>query len=185
PDVDVPPAWRMPADAGQSLALVRWWDLFQDDALRELIRIALEENRDLRIAVARVDEAAANLRLVRADQKPRLDGTAQYSRVRFSHVAARPPIPPSFDTEQDQWFLNLQASYEVDLFGRLRRATEAARAGLLASDAARNTVMISLVSAVAQAYFDILDLDEELRIVRESLVTRQEALRILRIRRDA
>jgi len=185
PAVPVPDAWRIPPDAGDSLAAVRWWDLFQDDVLRDLIRIALEENKDLRTAAARVDEASAQARLTRADQLPRLDGTAQYSRLRFSHVATRPALPPNFDTEQDQWTLNLQAGYEVDLWGRLRRATEAARAQLLATEAVRRTVVISLVSGVAQAYFDLLDLDEELRIAGEALETRREALRILRLRRDA
>jgi multidrug efflux system outer membrane protein len=185
PAVPVPEGWRLPAEAGRSLAAVRWWELFEDETLRGLIHIALEENMDLRLAVARVAEAVAQVRFTRADQLPTVGGSAQYLRQRGSRVAQRPTIPDEISVEQDQWQVALQATFELDLWGRLRRATESARAQLLATEEARRTVVITLVSAVAQAYFDVLDLDEELSVSRGALGTRREALRILRLREKA
>jgi multidrug efflux system outer membrane protein len=185
PPVETPAGWRLPPDAGESLAALPWWELFRDETLQGLIRIALEENKDLRLAVARIDDARAQVRITRADQFPQAGANAQYGRIRTSRLAGLQRIPDDIPVEQDQWTVSLQASYEIDLWGRLRRATEAARAQLLASEAAQRAVVITLVSAVAQSYFDLLDLDRELAITRQSTDSRREWFSLVKLRRDA
>jgi outer membrane protein, multidrug efflux system len=181
PDIPVSATWRSPADSEASLGAIEWWQLFRDDALQGLIRSALDENKDVRLAVARVLESRAQLGATRAAQFPQIDGKASYRNERASRVSF-PPLPDKLDTEQEFFKSSLDLSFEIDLWGRLRRATEAARAELLASEEARRNVIVTLVSDVAQAYFTLLDLDRELEIARQTLVSRRESLRIVRLR---
>ncbi len=180
PSVPTPEAWRHAEKAADapSLANLAWWDLFQDEELRALIGAALEENKDLRIAVARVDQARARLGLARGDQLPRLDARGQYSRQRFSEEGTF-PLP---DPETDVFVLTGDASFEVDVWGKLRRASEAARAELLASEATRQAVVLTLVSDVAATYLELRERDLELDITRRTVTARRESLGIVRER---
>lgn len=177
----VPESWRVPEPAAGSLADLPWWELFHDPALRDLIRVALEESKDLRLAVARVAEARAQLGFVRADRFPQVDARGQAETRRTSEVGAMRLLPGT-DPEQGFFRTSLDGAFELDLWGRLTSATDAARAELLATEEARRTVVITLVSDVAQAYFDLSDLDLELAITRRTLESRREALRIVRPR---
>jgi hypothetical protein len=171
PAVPVPAEWRSPADAVGSLADLGWWQLFQDSVLQDLIRTALNENKDLGIAVARVAEARAQLGITRAAQFPQVDGQASYTNQRFSRNSFPVNALPGnsgVSPEQDFYRTGLDLSFELDLWGRLRRATEAAQAELLASETNRRTVVMTLVSDVAQAYFDLLELDREVDIDRRT-----------------
>lgn len=181
PDVAMPATWRSPTDAAASLGAMEWWQLFRDDTLQGLIRAALDENKDVRLAVARVLESRAQLGATRAVQFPQIDGKAGYRNERASRVSF-PPVSDKVDTEQEFFKSSLDLSFEIDLWGRLRRATEAARAELLASEEARRNVIVTLLSDVAQAYFTLLDLDRELEIARQTLASRRESLRIVRLR---
>jgi len=183
PDVPAAQAWRTPAETASSLGDLAWWQVFGDDTLQGLIRTALEENKDVRLAVARVLEARAQAGVARANQFPRLDGNSSYQRQRVSTVSTM-PLPPAVDPEQEVFRSTLDLSFELDLWGRLRRATEAARADLLASEETRRGVIVTLVGDVAQAYFDLLELDRELDIARQTLDSRRESLRIVRLRFD-
>lgn len=168
-----------------SLADLKWFEVFKDEALQELIRTALTQNYDLRDAVVRVDAARAALGITRADQYPTIAAGGDVTTLRISRSGSF-PLPESF--EQRRTFgsvvLNL-LSFEVDVWGRLRRATEAARAGLLASEENRKTVVTTLVSDVAAAYFNLLELDLELEIARRTLATREESLKLIRNREQS
>jgi multidrug efflux system outer membrane protein len=165
-----------------SLADLKWFEVFKDERLQEMVRTALERNYDLRDAVARVEAARASLGITRADQFPTIDGSADLTTVRTSRDGSF-PLPEGF--RQNRTFgsvaLNL-LSFEADIWGRLRRATEAARADLLATEENRKAVITTLVSDVASAYFILLELDMELAIAKRTLTTREDSLRLIRSR---
>ncbi len=165
-----------------SLPDLKWFELFKDSELQELIRTALVQNYDLSDAVARVDAARANLGITRADQFPTIAASGDITTLRNSTSGAF-PLPQGF--EQKRTFgsvaLNL-LSFELDIWGRLRRATEAARADLLASEENRKAVITTLVSEVASAYFNLIELDLELEIARRTLTSREGSLQLIRTR---
>jgi len=191
PPVSEPESFRMQQEATLeevSLADLGWWELFQDENLQALIRKALVENKDLRIAVSRVREARAHLAATGADQFPRIDGKGSIQRNQVSQAVVRqfglgrggniPQIPAT-----NQFRATMDLSFELDFWGRLRRATEAARADLLVRESARRTVVLTLVSDLAKAYFELQELDAELALAKNTLKTRQEALDLIRLRK--
>jgi outer membrane protein, multidrug efflux system len=184
PTVAVPDSYRgvAPEQAAQtqiaSLGDQKWWEIFQDEQLRTLIRTALEQNYDVRIAASRVLEAQAQLGITRADQFPTLSAVGAIADNR----TARTKFIPPFETGTGQ--VNLAAAWEIDFWGKFRRATEAARANLLASEWARLEVISTLVANVAGAYFQLRALDLQLDISRRTLHSRQESLRLTRILAD-
>src|SRR5215472_8551935 len=163
PNVHPPPQFRdgEPNPTQVSLGNVKWFDLFQDDVLRGLIKQALVANYDILIAAQRVIAAQGQFIATRSTLYPRLDGESSASR---SNIAA---------AAQSQSDVLAILSWEADLFGRLRRATEAARADALAAEENQETVIQTLIAQVASAYFDLRELDAELEIVRESIKFRQ------------
>ena len=188
PPIQTPNAFRAAAPATASdpasLADLKWFEVFKDEKLQELERTALAQNYDVRDAAARVEAARANLGITRSNQFPNVDANADISTVRLSRNGAT-PLPASFVPSQNRTFggatLGL-LSFEVDLWGRLRRATEAARANLLGAEENRKAVMTTLVSAVAAAYFNLRELDYQLEISERTLATRQESLELLKNR---
>jgi outer membrane protein, multidrug efflux system len=182
PAVDVPPTFRdAPADDAANATAFgdqAWWDVFEDDRLRELIDMALRQNFDLRIAAARIIEAQAQLGVTHADQFPTVDGLAGASHNR----AARSVVPVPLDPyERSDLQLTVTAAWEVDFWGKYRRATEAARAALVATEWGRRAVATDLVAQVAGAYFELQSLDVELDIATRALGSRREALRLTEI----
>jgi len=161
-----------------SLGDQKWWNIFQDEQLRLLIRTALQQNYDLRIAASRILQAQAQLGITRADQFPAVSAGAGISDNR----SAKSKFLPAF--EESTGHVNLSAAWELDFWGRYRRATEAARASLLASESARQEVMVTLVAAVAEAYFQLRALDLELEISKRTLASRQESLRLTSLLAD-
>lgn len=183
PDVQTPGVWRDAApDADPaSLADLSWWQLFEDEELRGLVQAALEENKDLRIAVTRVDQARAQLGFARADQLPRVDAGASATTNRASDTVR----PRNMGGEQGLLATTVDLGFEVDLWGRLRRASEAARAELLASEEARHAVATTLVGDVAGAYLRLRELDLELEITRRNVESRRQSVQIVRDRFEA
>jgi multidrug efflux system outer membrane protein len=181
PAVPAPEAWRAAAEAPGSLADLGWWELFRDEPLQALVGEALTANKDLRVAVARVTETRAALGFTRSAQFPEVNAGADVATQRISEVGPF-PLPPDVDPESGFFHTSLDLAFELDLWGRLRRATEAARAELLESEEARRTVVLTLVSDVAQAYFDLLDLDRELDIARRTVASRRDSLELVRLR---
>ena len=185
PVVNLPDAYRGSAPPAAtaadqpSIGDQEWWQLFQDEQLQELIRTALRQNFDVRIAAARVAEARAQLGITRADQFPQLDASALAERER---VSASPVPFPLQEYERNVFQVAGSASWEVDFWGRFRRATEAARATLAATEWGRRAVVTSLVAQVAEAYFTLRAIDFNLDIARQTLASRQESLRLTRVR---
>src|ERR1700722_7306942 len=176
----------LPAQQAASLADLKWFEIFKDEQLQALIRTALVQNYDLRDAAARVEAARANLGITRSDQFPQFGASGGVEINRFSRDGAT-PLPPILLPSQNRNFgeisLNL-LSFEVDLWGKLRRATEAARANLLSAEENRKTVLTTLVSDVATAYLSMRELDYELQISNETLETRQESLNLVKSRQS-
>jgi NodT family efflux transporter outer membrane factor (OMF) lipoprotein len=187
PPVATPDVFRAsptPTPDAKSIADLKWFEVFSDQQLQELIRTALVQNYDLRDAVARVEAARANLGITQADQYPNFGVGGGFTSVELSR-GGEFTIPRGTDRRRDfgTVFLSL-FSFEIDIWGRLRRATESARAQLLASDWNRKTVITTLVSDVATAYFSLLELDMELAIAKSTLATRQESLRLIRLQQQ-
>jgi multidrug efflux system outer membrane protein len=164
------------AQAAASLGDEKWGTVFQDPQLQSLIREALTQNYDVRIAATRVLQAQAALGITRADQFPAITGGASAANERFPRTA----VTPAFETSPTQ--LNLSLAWELDFWGKFRRATEAARAELLATEWGQKAVTTSLVSDVATAYFELLELDSEMEISKRALGSRRESLRLVEIR---
>lgn len=185
PVAQLPEAYRAAAPTGvlaadqPSLGDQKWWEVFQDEQLQELIRTALRQNFDVRIAAARVAEARAQLGITRADQFPQVDGSALADRER---VSASPVPLPSQAFERNVFQVGVSTSWEVDFWGKFRRATEAARATLAATEWGRRAVVTSLVAQVAEAYFALRAIDLNLDISRQTLASRQESLRLTQVR---
>ena len=181
PPVTVPGTYRgLAADsepqATASLGDEKWWTVYQDEQLQALIREALAQNYDMRIAATRVLQAQAVLGITRADQFPTITGGASASSLSLP----RTKTFPGFESSSNQ--VNLSLFWELDFWGKFRRATEAARANLLSTEWGQKAVVSSLVSNVASAYFQLLELDAEMEISRRTLASRRDSLRLTEIR---
>ena len=175
PAAELPPGWVAAPGQASASAGAEWWKIFGDARLDRLVEEALAHNANLALAVARVDEARAQVGLARADQLPAVGARFDRSRTGTSQAAAL-PFPPGFPRDTNDYRATLNVSYELDLWGRLRNLAAAARAELLGSEAARETVRIALAADVAQAYFALRAFDQQIDTVRRSLAARGETL---------
>jgi outer membrane protein, multidrug efflux system len=181
PEILTPTDWRNGPEGRDSLGDLGWWQLFKDPALHELISAAVVANRDLQVAVARVLDSRAQLGVARAAQFPQVNASGSYQYTRpFSKNS--PMLQGGEIFTGDDWQAGMDLTFELDLWGRLRRGTEAARAELLASEETRRVVLMTLVADVARTHFDLLELDDELEIARRTLQTRQASLELQRRR---
>jgi len=183
PTVDVPAHYRdaAPPAAGAgaaaeaaSLGDSGWWEVYSDPDLQALLATAITNNYDVKIAVARIDEARAQLGSQRLNYLPQVSVDAAAGRAKTSDYALLPGAARINNEAQVQ----ILASYQIDLWGQLRRATEAARANLLASQYAKRAVAVTLVASVASAYFDLISLDSQLEITRHTVVDREKFLEL-------
>lgn len=168
----------------ESIADKKWFDLFQDATLKQLVQTALEKNFDVRIAAERVLEARAQYGITRANLFPTLDAQGSYTAVRSSSIGATPFIASGTNLAASYTQAGLQFAWELDLWGRLRRLDEAARAQYLGSEEARNGVIISLISDVMNTYFEVRELDLELEIAQHNNEIARDNLRLIRERKD-
>ena len=173
PVFDTTAVYRFDRIMDDTITNVKWWELFQDPQLHMLIRIALEENQNLRIAAARIEEARAFMGFTKADLYPNISVNAQGSRNNFIQG-----LNQQVDV-RNTFFISPALSWEIDFWGKLRRANEAAAAEMLATEYGRRTIQISLISDVAATYFLLLDYDQRLEIARRTLESRREASRII------
>ncbi len=157
----------------------RWWELYGDATLDGLVASALERNPDIRLAVARIEEANANLREAGASFLPEIDGGVNATRSRVSAATAFPNPPPLVRNDVR---LGLSTSFELDFWGKLRRAREAARAQALGSQFGRDVVALSLAGLVTQDYFIVRSLDAQIAFAAQTLKSRQESLDVARSR---
>jgi multidrug efflux system outer membrane protein len=178
---DLPTAW--PTENGQAQATesvaADWWKAYNDPALDALMAEALAHNRDLALAAARIEEVRANLGLTEANRYPEvgIDGNIGRSRV-----TGKGNMPAESELTNSNFKLDLRAAWEVDLWGRYRAASAAARADLLATEFARHGIQSSLTSAVAQSYFGLAALDANLKLAQDTLANRHEAVKLQRLR---
>src|SRR6202050_660321 len=180
PDVQTPSAYRDLNDTPEaqsqtaSFADLPWWQVFQDPQLQELIRTALKENYDLQLATERIGAARAQVAITRSSLFPQAQAGGNF-------IGGKDPVS---EAKYNILSLTADAAFQLDLFGRLRRATEASRAQLLATEDARQVVTLTLVSDVASDYFQLLDLDLQLRITQDTVKTQQESVKLTQLRLD-
>ena len=178
PAVQTPTTYRETGENSQlqaqaaSYADLPWWQVFQDPQLQELIRTALKQNYDLQLATERINAARAQLAITRSSLFPQVQGNANFIGGKESN----------FQTKFNFLTLASDAAFQLDFFGRLRRANEASRAQLLATEDARQTVILTLVSDVASDYFALLQLDLQLEITHETVNTQIDSVKLTRLR---
>jgi multidrug efflux system outer membrane protein len=180
PEVPVPPALRFEVEDGGDIANVTWWTQLGDPVLDALIAEALANNKNVKIAAANVEQAAGVLLQTRAPLFPQLSYDGSAARQRLSERTAT-GVPPGASNPQSTFQVLGGATWELDLWGRVRRLTEAARANLLASEEARRGVILSLVASVANSYIQLRSLDDQLAIANRSLATYAESLRLFEL----
>jgi multidrug efflux system outer membrane protein len=182
PDVDLPADYGVPPVAAP--AVERWWTLFDDPALDRLVDEALAANHDLKAAAARIDQAAGQLSITRADEFPVAGVAADRSRTRASERAGGLELPPEAIVT-DTHRLVVRASWELDFWGKFRRATEAARAELLAAESAREAVRLTLVGEVVRTYFMVRALDRRVELLERELAGWEKSVELQKLRFDA
>lgn len=186
PAIKTPDTFRgeAPAPDPNSIGDLKWFEVFKDPELQKLIQSAFVQNYDLRKAVARINAERANVGLVRSNEFPTVVGTADLTKTRLSNngEAVGSGGKAKARTFGDV-LLNL-LTFEIDIWGRLRQQTKAARAELRASEEDRKGIMTTVVSDVATEYFSLLELDAELNIARHTLATREDSLRIIKVRQE-
>jgi multidrug efflux system outer membrane protein len=174
PELPAPASFRDHPEEQASLADLPWFEVFQDAVLQELVREALANNRDLQAAVARVEQARGLAAVQRGELFPQIGYEGDFSRGKDTSFGA----PAEGRGTQSDYLALLDMAWEVDVWGRIRRASEAARAEMLATEAFRRGIVLSLVSGVAQAYFELRELDLELEITKRTVENFGETLRI-------
>jgi multidrug efflux system outer membrane protein len=181
PATDVPAAWRIDYPKAADVANTRWWEQFGDPVLNDLIEKSLRDNRDVRIAAARVDQFIGALTSTRSQLYPQVGYGADMSRFRASRVSV-PALPPGVDNFFTLYEANLGAQWQLDLFGRVRRETEAAQARVYASEQGRRGVVLTLVASVASSYIGLRALDRQLEIAQATARNFGETARIFELR---
>ena len=181
PAIDAPAGWRLTEPQAKDLADTMWWEQFGDPVLNDLIAVALTENKDLRIAAARVDEYMGRYGTTRAALFPQASaaGIAQRKGVTYY---TNPSWTSSAANPYSDYQAYLSASWELDIWGRLRRATQAARADLLSTEEGRRAVILTVTAAVATAYADLRDLDKQLEIAERTAKSREHTFDLFKLR---
>ncbi len=178
PTVDSPPAWRLTYEQAADVANTRWWEQFGDPVLTELVDSALRDNRDLVVAAARVDAFLGQLVTTRSQLYPQADYKLGASRDRASTAG----LPEGTDPYSNLYRGALGASWQLDLFGRVRRQTEAAQARVYATEQGRRGVVISVVTSVTTSYIQLRALDRQLEVSRQTAANNANTLRVFDLR---
>jgi len=177
---DLPDEFRFSTQSDQEEVNLKWWELFNDPELNYLVTTALNENKDLLIAISRIEEARSFLVFTKADLYPRFDLQGGANKGNFTGAL----IVSDPDEPNNSAFISPVVNWEIDFWGKFRRANESAKAQLLATEYAKKTVQISLISEVVGAYFMLLDFKERLRVSEQTLESRDESLIIIQKRLD-
>jgi multidrug efflux system outer membrane protein len=178
PEIASPPAWTVSYETAVGLADTAWWERFNDPVLNDLIKTALMENLDLQVAAARVDEYLGRLQTTRSEFFPQIGASGFASRQDETETG----LIPGDNAPYNYYEGTVNATWEIDLWGRIRRANEAARAELLASEEGRRAVVLSLTANTASAYLRLRGLDRQLEIARDTEKAYAESLRIFQLR---
>ena len=185
PDLGAPNTYRFGGESRSSLGDLDWRSVYKDPVLRELIEEALANNLDLKAAAARIQQAHANLQVVRSQFFPTIGVAYDYNRSEVSKDIdfKNLDLSAGFDTEQNALGLGMM-QYEVDFWGKIRRASESAQALVFATEDARRTLEVSLIASMATAYLTLREQDHELDIARRTLETRKESLGLITTRQQ-
>jgi len=178
PEIQAPPAWRVDYESAAAAADVAWWQQFDDPTLSALIDTALRGNLDLQTAAARVDQFLGALDTTRSEFFPQIGAGVSAVRQQDTETGPAPGLKGPYSFYQGA----LSATWEIDVWGRIRRATEAARAEVLASEEGRRAVVLTLVTSVANSYITLRGLDRQLEISRETERAYAETLRLFELR---
>jgi multidrug efflux system outer membrane protein len=162
---------------GASIANMPWWELLRDEELQKLIRVAMDENKDLKRAIATIEEYQARLFISRTDFAPQMNATVNAPAFGRDSNFLFPGFPNPFN-----YYIQGNISWELDIWGRIRRSNEAARDDLLSKDENRRAIVLELVSNVAQAYFELLQFDMQLDIAKRTLKSWEESVKIAQAR---
>ena len=181
PGVDVPQNFRFEDKEAKDFANRAWWEQFNDPVLNDLIQIALQENKDVKVAAARIEQFVGQYVSTRSALFPQF-GVGASGGMQRATENGFVPLSSSVKNPNDYWEVFLNGNWEIDIWGKIRRATESARAGILSSEEGRRTVILSLVAAVASAYIDLRDADREMEISRKTAEAYKESLRIFELR---
>jgi len=184
PDTPLPQAWRTELPNARDVVNTSWWESLGDPALDALVDEAIIANKDLQIATLRVEEFDAKLQVTRADGRPQIGYSAKAERRRYSEQQPRPVTQRddgSFErvSTQNAFEVGSNFSWELDLWGRVRRAKESARADVMASEDARRAMMLTVVTSVATSYIQLLALDHQLELARQAEKNRSDALALV------
>ncbi|KJS30260.1 MAG: RND transporter [Desulfatitalea sp. BRH_c12] len=180
PQFENPPRWRFEEKQATDMANTAWWEQFNDPVLNALVVEGLAQNKDVRIATARVEEYFGRYFSTRGDRYPFADAGASAYRQRASEEGGA--LASGANNPYSVYEVSLGVSWEIDFWGKYRRAAEAARAELLATEEARQTVVLTLVSAIASTYIDLRSLDKQLAITVQTAASRKETLDLFTLR---
>jgi multidrug efflux system outer membrane protein len=178
PPVDAPKAFRFEDKDAAELVNTAWWEQFKDPVMNDLIKSALAENKDVKIAAARVDEFLGKYGVSRSQLFPQVGADANAAKQRTTQSAVPSPLPPGVDPQFTSYQATLFASWELDVWGKIRRLNEAARADLLASEEGRRATVLTLVASVATEYINLTDLDRQLEIARATAAGRADSVKV-------
>lgn len=181
PTIETPTTYRFAPGEAAKVANTAWWEEFQDPVLNDLIATALAENKDVKIAAARVDQFLGQFITTRSGLFPQVSAAFAAQRQRASQ-AGPVPLPLGTAPVFNEFQPTLSAAWEIDVFGRVRRETEAARASLLASEEGRRATILTLVASVATAYINLRSLDEQLKIAKATTASRAESVHVFTAR---
>ncbi|MGE5217915.1 MAG: efflux transporter outer membrane subunit [Chloroflexota bacterium] len=186
PQIDTPTGWRVEDQTAQAITNTSWWEQYNDPALNDLVQIAFQENKDVKIAAARIDQFLGLYTTTRAALFPQVGAGSTAGRQRTSEITGPAPLentPSTFPTFNNfELFIN--AAWEIDFWGKLRRATEAARANTLASEEAKKSVILTLVTSVVNSYINLRDLDKQLEVTRLTVKSYEDIYNIFKLRFD-
>ncbi|MGD9577356.1 MAG: efflux transporter outer membrane subunit [Syntrophorhabdus sp.] len=181
PTISTPQAWRIEEKEAVDVANAAWWEQFDDPVLNDLMAVALRENKDLKIAAARVEEYVGRYWAGRSQLFPQIYGSGSGERQRSTERGPT-PVPSYVDNPYTIYQGALSGSWEIDVWGRLRRLNEAARADLLSTEEGRRSVILTLVASVANSYISLRDLDKQLVIARQTAKSREDSYDLFKIR---
>jgi multidrug efflux system outer membrane protein len=181
PQVDIPAAWRYQVTDAADTVNTAWWKQFDDPVLDQLVEDALDQNKDVRIAAARVEEFAARVDITRSGLFPQFgySGAADRSKASLDTLSG---VPAGVSRTNTLYNAGLGVGWELDLWGKVRRASEAARADLLAQEESRRVIILTLVSTAASSYIGLRTLDRQLEIALRTLSTRKDTLRLFELK---
>jgi outer membrane protein, multidrug efflux system len=185
PQIDVPQTWRVEDKNVQAVSNTSWWEQYNDPVLNELVQSGLQENKDIKIAAARIEQFLGLYTTTRAALFPQVFAGTTAGRLRLSELVGPSQlqtVPGGATFNNFQLFLN--ATWEIDLWGKLRRATEAARASMLSTEEARKSVILTLLTSVANSYINLRDLDKQLEVTRQTTKSYEDIYNIFKLRYD-